>query len=59
LAIEKLTIGGKLVSTWHTTLRNNIKHLKNTQQFLMPYDGEDNATNPQVEEGIIGCRWVR
>lgn len=58
LAIEKLTIEGKLVSTWHTTRHNNTKYLKKTHWFLMRYDGEDDQTQPQVEEGIIECRWV-
>tara|TARA_B100001093_G_scaffold181651_1_gene174327 strand:+ start:934 stop:1308 length:375 start_codon:yes stop_codon:yes gene_type:complete len=58
LALDKLTVEGKLVSTWHTTRHNNIKYLKKTHWFLMRYDGDDDATNPQVEEGIIECRWV-
>ena len=24
----------------------------------MQYDGDDDDTRPQVEEGIIECRWV-
>tara|TARA_B100000886_G_C20318588_1_gene447095 strand:- start:296 stop:763 length:468 start_codon:yes stop_codon:yes gene_type:complete len=58
LAIDKLTVEGKLVSTWHTTRHQNIKYLKKTHWFLMRYDGDDDQTCPQVEEGIIECRWV-
>ena len=55
---KKLTIQGKLVSTWHTTSHSNIKYLKKTHWYLMQYDGSDDDTKPQVEEGIIECRWV-
>lgn len=58
LNIKKLKIKGKLVSTWHTTSHNNIKYLKKTHWYLMQYDGSDDDTAPQVEEGIIECRWV-
>jgi 8-oxo-dGTP pyrophosphatase MutT (NUDIX family) len=53
-----LTIHGKLVSTWHTTSHNNTKYLKKTHWYYMEYDGDDDDTNPQIEEGIIECRWV-
>jgi 8-oxo-dGTP pyrophosphatase MutT (NUDIX family) len=55
---KKLSIQGKLVSTWHTTSHNNIKYLKKTHWYLMRYDGSDDDTQPQIEEGIIECRWV-
>ena len=58
LNIKKLTIKAKLVSTWHTTSHNNIRYLKKTHWYLMDYDGEDDDTSPQIEEGIIECRWV-
>ena len=58
LKSKKLTIHGKLVSTWHTTTHNKIKYLKKTHWYLMEYDGKDDDTCPQVEEGIIECRWV-
>jgi 8-oxo-dGTP pyrophosphatase MutT (NUDIX family) len=58
LNIKKLSIKGKLVSTWHTTRHNNVRYLKKTHWYLMDYDGEDDDTSPQVEEGIIECRWV-
>lgn len=58
LNIDKLTITGKLVSTWHTTSHGGVKYLKKTHWFLMDYDGDDDDTKPQVEEGIIECRWV-
>jgi 8-oxo-dGTP pyrophosphatase MutT (NUDIX family) len=58
LNINKLNITGKLVSTWHTTRHQNIQYLKKTHWYLMEYDGKDDDTNPQVEEGIIECRWV-
>lgn len=58
LNIEKLKIQGKLVSTWHTTSHNSIDYLKKTHWYLMEYDGKDDDTVPQIEEGIIECRWV-
>ena len=58
LPMSRLTIKGKLVSTWHTTQHQNIKYLKKTHWYLMQYDGDDDDTDPQVEEGIIVCRWV-
>ena len=58
LDIDKLNILGKLVSTWHTTTHNGTKYLKKTHWFLMDYDGDDDDTSPQIEEGIIECRWV-
>ncbi len=58
LNIDKLSIKGKLVSTWHTTRHNNVKYLKKTDWYLMEYNGDDDDTSPQIEEGIIECRWV-
>jgi 8-oxo-dGTP pyrophosphatase MutT (NUDIX family) len=58
LNIKKLTIQGKLPSTWHTTTHQTIKYLKKTHWYLMEYDGMDDDTVPQVEEGIIECRWI-
>ena len=58
LSISKLTVQGKLVSTWHTTQHQNTKYLKKTHWYLMEYDGDDDDTDPQIEEGIIECRWV-
>ena len=58
LRSERLTIRGKLVSTYHTTSHNKVDYLKKTHWYLMDYDGDDDDTNPQVEEGIIECRWV-
>lgn len=58
LNIDKLTIQSELVSTWHTTRHQNTKYLKKTHWYLMEYDGEDDDTAPQVEEGIIECRWI-
>ncbi len=58
LSIDKLEIKGKLVSTHHTTRHQNTKYLKKTHWYLMEYDGDDDDTCPQVEEGIIECRWV-
>ncbi len=55
---SKLAIQGKLPSTWHTTSHQNTKYLKKTHWYLMQYDGDDDDTNPQVEEGIIECRWI-
>ena len=55
---NKLSIHGKLPSTWHTTSHQNTKYLKKTHWYLMQYDGDDDDTNPQVEEGIIECRWI-
>ena len=58
LNIKKLAIQGKLVSTWHTTSHGNVRYLKKTHWYFMNYDGEDDDTSPQIEEGIIECRWV-
>ncbi|MGB1157831.1 MAG: NUDIX hydrolase [Porticoccaceae bacterium] len=58
LSQDKLLIKGKLVSTWHTTRHENTKYLKKTHWYLMHYRGGDDDTKPQVEEGIIQCRWV-
>lgn len=55
---DKLTITGKLVSSFHTTSHGGVKYLKKTHWYLMEYDSEDDATIPQNEEGIIECRWV-
>jgi len=57
LDINNLKIEGKLVSTWHTTRHGSTKYLKKTDWYLMKHDGDD-VTHPQVEEGIIECRWV-
>ena len=58
LNIKKLAIQGKLVSTWHTTSHGGQKYLKKTHWYLMEYAGKDDDTCPQIEEGIIECRWV-
>jgi len=55
---NKLTIQGKLVSTWHTTRHQKTKYLKKTNWYLVYYNGDDSDVSPQVEEGIIECRWV-
>ena len=56
LEVKKLTILGKLVSTYHTTSHQKVDYLKKTHWYLMDYDGDDDDTDPQVEEGIIECR---
>ena len=58
LDFHKLSIQGKLVSTWHTTRHDDIRYLKKTHWYLMRYAGGDDATHPQIEEGILDCRWV-
>ena len=58
LSFERLSITGKLVPTWHTTSHRGVKYLKKTHWYVMEYDGDDDDLNPQVEEGIIECRWV-
>ena len=58
LNIKKLIVQAKLVSTWHTTRHSNVRYLKKTHWFLMHYNGKDDDLEPQVEEGIIECRWV-
>ncbi len=58
LDIGRLSVHGKLVSTWHTTTHGGVKYLKKTHWYLMEYDGDDDDTAPQIEEGIIECRWV-
>jgi 8-oxo-dGTP pyrophosphatase MutT (NUDIX family) len=58
LNIKKLDVQAKLVSTWHTTRHGNVRYLKKTHWYLMHYNGKDDDLMPQVEEGIIECRWV-
>ncbi len=58
LNINKLVITGVLVPTWHTTSHGMQKYLKKTHWFLMHYNGHFDDVKPQVEEGIIECRWV-
>lgn len=58
LKAKKLTIEAKLTPTWHTTSHNKVKYLKKTHWYLMHYTGSDDDTCPQIEEGIIECRWV-
>ena len=58
IELNKLRIKGKLVSTWHTTRHQNTKYLKKTHWYLMHYSGVDDKILPQVEEGIVECRWV-
>lgn len=55
---NQLTIKGKLVSTWHTTRHRKTKYMKKTHWFLVHYKGNDADVSPQIEEGIIECRWV-
>ena len=54
----KLSIQGKLVSTWPTTRHNDLQYLKKTHWYLMRYEGGDDPTHPQIDEGISECRWV-
>ncbi len=58
LTFKKLEITGKLVPTWHTTRHGNTKYLKKTHWYQMRYHGHFDDVSPQVEEGIIECRWV-
>ncbi|NQX87877.1 MAG: NUDIX domain-containing protein [Halioglobus sp.] len=58
LNIKKLEIQAKIVSTWHTTRHSNVRYLKKTHWYLMHYNGKDDDLEPQVEEGIIECRWI-
>ena len=58
LNINKLVITGMLVPTWHTTSHSGQKYLKKTHWFQMHYNGHFDDVKPQVEEGIIECRWV-
>lgn len=59
LSASKLKIEGRLPSTWHTTSHGLNYYLKKTQWYIMQYSGsEEDAFCPQVEEGIIECRWV-
>lgn len=58
LDLHRLEITGKLVSTWHTTRHQNTRYLKKTHWYLMKYSGDEADIQPQVEEGIIECRWV-
>lgn len=56
--LKKLEITGKLPPTWHTTKHSGTSYLKKTHWFLMHYHGHSDDVEPQVEEGIIECRWV-
>lgn len=58
LLADKLIIKGKLVSTYHTTRHGDVKYLKKTHWYWMDYTGNEEDTKPQVEEGIVECRWV-
>ena len=58
LNIKKLQITGKLPSSWHQTRHGANYFLKKTHWFAMHYLGNDDDVNPQLEEGIIECRWV-
>ncbi len=58
LDMDRLSIEGKLVSTWHTTTRQKSRFLKKTHWYLMQYDGGDDDTDPAINEGIVRCRWV-
>ncbi len=58
LDIARLSIQGRLVSTWHTTTRQKTRFLKKTHWYLMQYDGGDDDTDPEINEGIVRCRWV-
>lgn len=55
---DKLTVMGKIVSTWHSTKHKKVQYLKKSHWYLMYYNGDDAAVKPQFEEGIIECRWV-
>ena len=55
---KKLSVNGKLVSTWHSTRHRKTQYLKKTHWYLMKYQGKDADVNPQYDEGIIECRWV-
>jgi len=55
---DKLEITGILVPTWHTTRHGTQKYLKKTHWYQMHYQGHNDDVEPQVEEGIIECRWV-
>lgn len=54
----KLEVKGKIVSTWHSTRNKKGQVLKKTHWYLMHYNGKDADVIPQLEEGIIECRWV-
>ena len=58
LSEDKLEVTGLLVPTWHTTRHGKQKYLKKTHWYLMRYQGHNDDVLPQVEEGIIDCRWV-
>lgn len=55
---SKLTVDGKIVSTWHRTRYKKDQVLKKTHWFLMHYSGKDDDVKPEISEGIIECRWV-
>lgn len=47
----------RLESTWHTYTRKEITYLKNTEWFLMHYNGEM-IIRPSAEECITGVEWL-
>ncbi len=58
LDVKKLDVKGKIVSTWHSTKYKKSTYLKKTHWYLMHYSGHDADVFPEIEEGIIECRWV-
>lgn len=50
---NKLSVKGKLVSTWHSSRHKKTQYLKKTHWYLMHYLGDDADVKPEHEEGII------
>ncbi len=55
--IKGHTIIKRLEPTWHTYTRKAITYLKNTEWFLMHYNGEM-IIKPATEECITGVEWL-
>jgi len=52
-----LSLGEKLLTTWHTYIQEGTPMLKPTEWFLMQHNGNEQA-RPQESEGISEIRWI-
>lgn len=53
----KVSLGDKIVSTWHSYTRNNKKVIKKTTWYVM-FCLDDSKMAPQVEEDIDDVHWM-
>ena len=56
---DLLVSKGKLPSTYHITTHRHQRHLKKTHWFWLAYHGKKSDARPQIEEGIVECKWVK